>query len=793
MRARRKERGERINPGMLRPMRTDRRAWNPPLSLALVAALAIAPMGAGCGKKEEETTPEAAEGGDKAEEKQAEAESAENKAKAAPAEAKAELAEAKEAGLPEAALAPPPVEAAPKTKLEDLLAFVPKYDSPDKLGVLVVVRDASVFIDYADEAARFVEGPIKALAEAAQSNKQLEDFAGMGLAFPMFKAQYTGIKSTVEQSGVHLDKGMLLMEVDGTSYIVYSGDKPEALAELVRTFDQDMGKDVACKGLDAPGYVVCADGQGDLDAFEPGGAAGATAVRAQLTAGLPGVDFEKSNIIASAEGVSMAVETPPGLMVVSMSPGDEPEFDEVSEQLMPGEAKLLGAVQPGAGFIWAKVNKDVIAAGVEEEMAGDDGTPEPVKAMGKKLNGEFLLAGHYEPSTFAMQFGLDDTDDWAGVAAELGKDLDSAQKDLNSEFDLEGGEWTVNMIDVQVQGQAVKALHAGLTGVPEVDVMAQLTGLTVDGYVFAGNDALHVALGASPEAIGHVASASHEGPSAGLMAYLPPSLSSAIEAKQVSMVMHLPFDSLYGPETRQLMESALKDVPDLSPELALAIIDLMSPLSSSTMWITHNGGKAQLHMAVQSIGHHATPEGKDALEAAIAVTQGTEPAAAFGPLVDKYPTSPRLALYKARAGQSKASLVASGVGAMVTGMALAIPVIEGKRNDAMIEELKIEEDAAEKAKEKSKKPPKKPDPKPAPEDKDSAPADDNRPTDDTRPEEQPSDDTKPAEDTKPEDTKPAPEPSPNPAPEPKGDGGGDDGGAPKPPPIIPKKPEREKK
>ncbi|MCA9687475.1 MAG: hypothetical protein KC457_35260, partial [Myxococcales bacterium] len=115
-------------------------------------------------------------------------------------------------------------EAGSMAKLDDLLALVPKADSPDKYKVLMVVRDASVFLDYADEAARFAEGPIKQLAASAANNADLKDFAGLGMAYPVFKAQYEGVKGMISQSGVKLDRGMLLADVDGHSYIIYAGD-----------------------------------------------------------------------------------------------------------------------------------------------------------------------------------------------------------------------------------------------------------------------------------------------------------------------------------------------------------------------------------------------------------------------------------------------------------------------------------------------------------------------------------------------------------------------------------------
>ncbi len=780
---------------MLRLMRTHRRGWTPPLPLSLIATLAFAlPLGTtGCQKIKEVT------GQDDKDEEDDDDDDDDDKEKTEEEktedEAKAELEVAKEAGLADSALAATPELAVELTKLDDLLSLVPKSGSGE-YELLMVVRDASVFLDYADEVARFAEGPIQQFAAAAKDHRDLEQFVGLSKAYPMFKAQYESVKSSVESSGVHLDKGMLLTKTDGVSYIIYSGDKPEALGNLIKTFNPDIASDLKCKGLEAPGYIVCADGQADLDLYEASGADAATVVRARLAEGMPGVDFEASNIIADAEGVFMAVETLPGLMVISMAPPqDESDFKEVADALTPATGKLLGSVQPGAGFIWANVSRELMTREFASEFSDDSDGPQSAKDLANKITGEFLFSGHYEPAAVALQIGLDDADDWAAVVDAVSGEMDVVKKGFNDELAIEGGTWDIGLVDVTVAGSTVKALHAGLSGVPEADVLAQMTGLTIDGWVFAGNGALHMALGASPEAIGLVAEASHEGPSAGLQAYLPPSLSAALMAGQVSMIAHVPLDSLHSPQTHNLLESALKNVPEVTPAMAIAGLNMMSPLSNGTMWMTHNGGKIQLHMAVQAIGHHADQEGKDALAAAVEVANGAEPAAVYGPLVAKYPMSARVSSYNARAGAAQASLVASGVGAMVAVAALVIPAVEGVRNEEISEDLEIEEGAADKAKDKakedSKKKKKKTKPKPDPKDDEK---------DDTKSDTGGDDDTK--SDTGGDDTKS--DTGGDDDAKSDTDGGGDDtksdtdsgddgdDGRPPVPKIIPKRPDRMK-
>ena len=108
---------------------------------------------------------------------------------------------------------------------------------------------------------------------------------------------------------------------------------------------------------------------------------------------------------------------------------------------------------------------------------------------------------------------------------------------------------------------------------------------------------------------------------------------------------------------------------------------MAAPMSSGTMWITENAGQPVVHVALQGIGHTSDEEGKAALAAAVAVAAGGDPAALFGDLAAKYPSSPRLAAYQARAGTTGTGvLAASGVAAMMLsgvafwGSSVVVPV-----------------------------------------------------------------------------------------------------------------------
>jgi hypothetical protein len=166
--------------------------------------------------------------------------------------------------------------------------------------------------------------------------------------------------------------------------------------------------------------------------------------------------------------------------------------------------------------------------------------------------------------------------------------------------------------------------------------------------------------------------------------------------------MHLPIDALHGPQTKQLIAAALKNSKEVQPAMVDGLLALTAPLSSGTAWTTHVGDGVQVHLAMQGIGHNADDEGKAALDAAAQALAGEDAGPLFAALVEKYPDSARLPSYRARAGQTEAALVASGIGAALATAVLAVPMAAGERNEELSKELNIEEGAAEKATEESK-------------------------------------------------------------------------------------------
>ena len=446
--------------------------------------------------------------------------------------------------------------------------------------------------------------------------------------------------------------------------------------------------EAACKkSEESPGYVVCSDKKADLDAYKAGGADGVKALRDQMGKEMPGVLIDDSNIIALVEKNWISVATHPGLVVMTtMLPPDDSDTKELVAAVSPGPANTLRAVDAGSGFLWARVNPEV----VKKEMGSELGALPP--GIVEVLDGEMLLAGHDDPSAVALQFGITDSGPFEGLIALADTVKEDVAKGLPP---VGGGTWNFEVTDVPVGPANAKAIHAGLTGVPEADVLASMTGLTLDTYAFAANKTVTLAVGASPAAIGAVAAREGDGPSPELRAYLPPELVTALDANQVSVIAHVPVDALQAPQTRNLIDVALKNESTVPADSVKAVLDMAAPLSSGTVWVTHADNRAQVHIAVQSIGHTADDEGKAALDAAAKVAEGGDPSASFSPLVTQFTASPRLASYRARAGDSDAALVASGVGAALATGVVMFPVFTQNRNEAIATELGVEPGAAE--------------------------------------------------------------------------------------------------
>jgi hypothetical protein len=445
------------------------------------------------------------------------------------------------------------------------------------------------------------------------------------------------------------------------------------------------------------GWNVCAKDKASIDAYKPAEDPGA--VRALVGARLEGVELDEANVIAHVvpEGdapITIAVTTLPGLLHLAVAgPVDkEPDLARMLASLERGDQKTLANVQPGAGFVWGRTKSSVLG-GLAASAEPD--TPPEAKKVLEAMTGEFVLAGSVEPGGLVFKASLSDSSaftpfiEWA--LAEYTKD--GGAKPIP---DIEGSKVMLERVELDQGGTKADALHLGVEGIPQADVIKAFAGIYFDGWAFASGDSLTVAAGPNRDGVAKLMSVAGDGPSADMLASLPHPLAKGLQRKDVSFVIHMPMDFLQGAHMHKIVHAGLKNVPELKPEVVLAGLSVLSPLSSASLWLEQPAsGTPVFHVAVLGIGNRATAEGKEALDAAHAITEGTDPEAAFKPLAAKYRSSAMSFAYTTRAGtEGPGSLVGSGVGPLLIGGVMAYAMMQDKANTTMAADLGVDPAAA---------------------------------------------------------------------------------------------------
>jgi hypothetical protein len=586
---------------------------------------------------------------------------------------------------------PIPVEAM-HSGLDLMLSFV-----PDDKHQFVIVRDATVLTEYWEEALRFVDTPVAKLSAAEGAP---DDFKSAPMLLELGKGQGKQILDSLAASGLKLEEGVALIIPPGNKdkpLLVFNADSPDALSKIASQFGGQIGtaQCVALEGFEK--WNVCADDKAVIDAYKP--TEDPTTVRALVASRLPGVELDEANVIAhvvpEGEGaVTVSISTLPGLFhLAATGPFDkEPELAQALASLEGGDQKTLSNVQPGAGFVWGRAKSSVLA--MAAASAQPDTPPEAKKVL-EAMTGEFVIAGSVDPGGLVFKASLNDT---SAFTPFIEWTLKEYEKEGGSKPipDVPGSKVMLERVELDGGGTKANALHLAVEGIPQADVIKAFAGIYFDGWAFASADSLIVAAGPNKESVGKLLSASGDGPSADMLASLPQPLARGLERKDVSFAIHMPMDFLQGAHMHKIVQAGLKEVPDLKPDVVLAALSLLSPLSSASMWLEQPAsGTPVFHLAVLGIGNRATAEGKEALDAAHAITEGTAPESAFMPLADKYKSSAMAFAYTTRAGsEGPGSLVGSGVGPLLIGGVMAYAMMEGKANEGMAADLGVDPAAA---------------------------------------------------------------------------------------------------
>ncbi len=552
----------------------------------------------------------------------------------------------------------PPVAGTPPTAmpvaaatLDSLLGLV----QADSSGSYMVFRNPEGMLDLGDEVVKFYDAPVQALGAVLGAQDVATNFAKA-------KTGLVDARIKLKDSGVDLSRGVVVTQAGPSSsatVLVVAADKPESVKNLLTALGASDAAKMICKAVDAaPGYVSCADDEAVLAAYKPGNGA---ARRTAAEAALPGVvlnDLQVVGFVADGSNAHIALAMPPGIGVMHVGLPSGGEGKDLAAVLEPGAANALRFARPGTGFVWMRT--DVAEIKRRSPELGASGQPQLDAAIAA-WNGEVFFGGSSDPAAMQLRLGFDDVKaaatavEFGGVIGQMG-----APKDIPG---VPGSKLTFETKELTFGAETVKAVHLALTGVAQADTATQLLGLTPELWVFAADKSLAIAAGVTEANIARLAAP----PSAdATLASLPTALAEDLRANRVGFVMHTPVDALQGPVMYKALDTVLKDVPSYKPDQMRSFLAMAAPLSSGTVWITENAGQPVVHVALQGIGHTADEEGKAALAAAVAVATGGDPAALFGNLATKYPGSPRLAAYQARAGTSgNGVLAASGVGAMM--------------------------------------------------------------------------------------------------------------------------------
>lgn len=639
------------------------------ISLSLASLLALSSL-PGCNKLEELT-------GSKKEEEAKPEEPKKEEVKAE--EAKAVDAKAVEP-VPEAEVEVIPVEPL-ATGLDLMLELVPEG------AEFIIARDATVVAEYVEEAVRFTDGPLATLKAGPFAAEAGADLQEADAKLTEAKGKIDAVKAALDASGVELGQGALMAKSkDGSEFFVFKAADPNALVAVGKAMGESKLDDLKCKAIeDVPGYNVCADGDAKLASYKR--ATDPAPARKLLADNLPGVDLEAANLVAhtdagNSDETFMALSTIPGQVHLAVYRPADPEMKNL-EGMQAGPAKTLAQVQPGAGFIWARLSPALLS----EAMSKAASDP-MVGGVAKSLTGEFVLAGSVDPGGLILQAGTSDT---ATLETMMITGFDMVQPGLPKSIpEVPGATLVFEKSPITGGGKTAQGVHVGITGVPEGDILKSFTGLHLDAWVFAANDVVTLAVGPDKDGIGKLLDVSAGGPSTATLDSLPPQLAEALGKNEVGLIVHMPMDFLHGAQLHSLARSALKDVPEVPADQLVALAGLMAPFSSTTMWIASPGDKPVVHLSVQSIGNRATEEGKAALEAAHLVADGGDPATAFATLAAAYGASPMAWAYKTRAGtDGPGYMIGSGVGAVLAVAAVAVPVVLGKRNAALAEDLGV--------------------------------------------------------------------------------------------------------
>jgi len=394
-------------------------------------------------------------------------------------------------------VAPPPIavptEHTPTETLDTLLEHI----HADSTGPYFILRHPGVLLDYGDDAVKFLEAPMAVLKPLLGS-----DSADFDANFAKFKAGLVDARAKIATSGVDLARGAVITRTgagDDSTVMVLAAAKPESVKELLTAMKVPDAEKLVCKGLEV-GYVACADTDAVLTAFKHGEA---PKRRATAEAALPGVKLDDLNVlmyIPDDGGVHFGLATPPGQVVAHVGlPSESKDVKDMTAVLAPAAPGLLRFARPGSGFVWANVD----TAEIKKQNPDFANPPAPLIPFVNGWGGEMLFAGLADPAGVQLRFGVSDTKPLADAIEASAKLAESAVPKTIPE--VPGSAITYETVDVTFGSEKTKAVHASVTGLPQLDVLKAAIGLSFDVWGFAAEGSVGAIVGTDAANIGRAA------------------------------------------------------------------------------------------------------------------------------------------------------------------------------------------------------------------------------------------------------------------------------------------------
>lgn len=530
----------------------------------------------------------------------------------------------------------------------------------------LVIRDLRPLIAEARTLERVLAGPLtRALPALIQASEA--EVASLQANRETLALVLAGLEST----GIALDRGAVLSEVEGQPLMLFAAGDLQKLAIIGSLIDPTLDLTTNCAPVvGAASWWACSlGGPTTLAKYQPGHA-GARLV-AELEAKLPGVELDRINVALGvqtsdpAAPLHVALRTDPGLWELSMPV----PAGEGASMFMTGPTPALRSLLPGAGFVWARLDASQAA--------------QPALGMAlplEVLTGELFIAPLAEPLALVMRAGITD----ASAAAKLVQQLATLlpAKTIEPEA-MPGTKIEIDQQPIDLDGKLVPAI--GFTGSgPQLKALEQVLGFAVHGRLWAYGEYLSIGYGTLAQLPATLERQRGEGPPPAVVAALPPTLARALLDRQVGLAVHVVLDPWQAPLDEAELAELFASLPEgQSIDVATygQVFTALAPWSSLSMWLQRRGTDEPWIAHLSLVPFAAPGPGIDAAEldaskATLAIAlEGGDAGAAYRDLLARFPASPRAASWHARIGEAPASFTAMGTLQLGALAALAVPAL----------------------------------------------------------------------------------------------------------------------